>query len=946
MAEIISTYRLQLHAGFPLPAARAIVPYLSRLGVTHIHASPILQARSGSTHGYDVVDPTRLDRALGTEDDLDALQRDLRERGMGLVLDIVPNHMAASNENPAWEDVLTHGQASPFARWFDIDWRTADRGTWSRVLLPVLGEARNEVLERDQIRLVCRGGGIRAEYFDHSWPLDPSALPPVLTAARVAVERILGSGHAAASELDAITALLRRTPRRSTHGAAALARRRERSASALARLATLAGSDPEAGRVMEQAVAAYGRGPEGRLRLRRLLDAQVYRLVHWRRAAREINYRRFFDVNDLVALHMEDPEVFAQTHSLVLEWWRRGWLDGFRIDHPDGLLDPLRYFRALAATVHESGRSVWVEKILSYNEALRRSWPVAGTTGYDFLNQAERLFLSPEGMNRLEREYRRIVRRPLGFSAVAAEAKRMVLESALAAGVRALARRLLLLVSPAAAAGVPRHAAIRAIAEVMVCLHVYRTYVDERPDGVTEEDVRLLRGALAGARDRGRATPAALDLVEAALLGDPAIIGRDAEPRHRRFVQRFQQLSGPATAKGIEDTAFYRYAALFSTNEVGGEPEAVLADAVAEFHAANEERAACWPAAMLTVTTHDTKRTADVRARLDVLSEIPDEWARLVARWRRLNLAHKRTVRGRRAPDPNSVYQFLQAMVGMWPETPPTAEELAPLRERLVAYSIKAAREAKERTSWTDPDGEFEAALAGSIEALLSPEQSGPFLDNLQRFTRRIAAAGRWNSLSRTLLQLTSPGTPDIYQGDELWTHALVDPDNRRPVDFEKRRALLEELERCFGADQDSRDCFLTGLMHSPADGRIKLHVVHRALHARRQRRELRDGTYEPLRAVGKSAFNVVAFGRSLAGSCAVIAAPRLIARRLLDERRLPTDPAIWAETEITLPAAWPRRWTCTLSQAAITAGSGGALDCAGLFSRLPVALLLGESER
>ncbi len=693
-------------------------------------------------------------------------------------------------------------------------------------------------------------------------------------------------------------------------------------------------------------VARFGDGAEGRQRLRRLLDSQVYRLVHWRRAAREINYRRFFDINDLVALQMQDPEVFGQTHALILEWRHKGWIDGFRIDHPDGLLDPLAYFRSLAAAAFPAASDrqpkVWVEKILSHGERLRSSWPVAGTTGYDFLNQAERLFLSPAGLAAIENEYRRILRQPLDFPDIALLAKRLVLDTALSSGVRGLARRLLRVTDPGAPGGVQTmHAVMRALVEVIACLPVYRTYIDGRPGPVDEEDIRLLAEAVERARVRGPAGPA-LAFVESALLESIAPEPESAEGRRRRFVQRLQQLSGPATAKGIEDTAFYRFAALFSTNEVGGAPEAPLAAAVEEFHAAASERAADWPAAMLATTTHDTKRTADVRARLDVLAEIPEEWARQVARWRRRNLEFKRTVGGRRAPDPNSVYQFLQAMVGIWPDEAPSTRELGELRDRLTAYAVKAAREAKERTSWTDPDEEFEAALTGSIESLLTPERSRLFLDELQRFAGRIAPAGRWNALSRTLLQLTSPGTPDIYQGDELWNHALVDPDNRRPVDLSRRSALLDEVEREFERPETARREFLARLLASAADGRLKLHVVTRALHARGRRAELRAGAYHPLRAEGPAENHIVAFGRSSGGSFAMIAVPRLIARWILDEERLPTDAAIWTGTSVPIPGDWPSRWTCALSGDTVVRRDGVRLAADDLFHRLPVALLLG----
>jgi (1->4)-alpha-D-glucan 1-alpha-D-glucosylmutase len=945
MADIASTYRLQLHAGFPLAAVRALVPYLSRLGITHVHASPILQARSGSTHGYDVVDPTRLDRALGTEDDLAALSADLRASDMGLVLDIVPNHMATSTENPAWEDLLAHGRASAYARWFDVDWRSGGRGMWSRVLLPILGGERSRVLARGELRLALEARGVRLRYHEHDLPVDPSTLPQVLSGALDEARQVLGAAHPDVAELEAIIAILRPMPKRSARGAAAVSRRREQAADALQRLEQLRTSGGAAARIVVRQVEGYGSGPEGPRRLRRLLDGQVYQLVYWRRAAREINYRRFFDVNDLVALHMEDPEVFVQTHARVLDWRRRGWVDGFRIDHPDGLLDPLGYFKALVAAAAFTGNAgpppVWAEKILSHGERLRSGWPLAGTTGYDFLNQAERLFVAPEGMRTVEREYRRILRRPLGFDAVEVAGKRLVLETAFASGARLLARRLLSLAEPAARGLPTLHATARALVEVIAGLQVYRTYIDGR-GALEDEDLRLLRSAVAVARTRGRAEGRALDVVEAGLIGDDRIFGAEAEPRRLGFVQRFQQLSGPAMAKGVEDTAFYRYAALFSLNEVGGSPGVPVDSALEEFHAGNAYRARTWPASMLAVTTHDTKRTADVRARLDVLSEIPEEWARSVARWRRINLANKRTVGGRRAPDPNTVYQVLQAMVGIWPESPPAPEMHEELRARLVEYAVKAARESKERTSWTEPDEEFEAALTASIESLLARNEANRFLAELQVFVDRIARAGWWNAISRTLLQLTSPGVPDIYQGDEIWNHALVDPDNRRPVDFERRRVLLQEVEGAFERGGPSREALLDGLVHAPGDGRVKLHVMRRALHARRRRPELRAGAYHEIGTSGPAGAHVVSFGRSAGDSCTIVAVPRLITPWLVDSGRLPIDPFLWRGTAILIPGDWPRRWVCELSGETVEVADDG-IACDRLFRRLPASLLLSH---
>jgi (1->4)-alpha-D-glucan 1-alpha-D-glucosylmutase len=948
MPEILATYRLQLHAGFTLADARALVPYLSRLGVSHLHCSPLLRSRRGSTHGYDVVDPTMLDPELGTEADLAELHRTLAGHGMGIVLDIVPNHMAASAENPAWEDVLAHGPASRFARWFDIDWRASEPDLRSRLLLPVLGEPRVEVLRRGELALAVEQGVPRVRYFEHTFPLDPSTLPAVLRPALAGCREALGAEHPRCTALAAALEGLRRLPRRTARDAGAIAERRRASTAALAQLAGAAG-DPAVQRALETAAAAFGEGPGGAHRLSRLLDAQVYRLVHWRRAAREINYRRFFDVNDLVALHMEDPEVFAQTHALLLEWRARGWVDGFRIDHPDGLLDPLGYLARLAPTAFPeapSAPSIFVEKILSHGEHLRPEWPVAGTTGYDFLNLAESLFIPAEGFARLEDDYRRVIRQPLAFADLVRAGKRLVLESALSAGVRRLAERLHRLGAARPEAPAPSVPALaRALTETIAALPVYRTYVDERTPVPTGEDRRLLEGALAEARARGRAGAAALDLLGAVLLADDE---RLRAPEHEgarlRVVQRFQQLSGPAAAKGVEDTAFYAYAPLLSRNEVGGGPEAPLDRALADFHAGNAERAARWPRSLLAVTTHDTKRTADVRARLDQLAELPDQWAERLHRWRRHNVGFKRTVRGRRVPDPATVHHLFQAMVGIWPLEPPSVGTLDALRERLDGYMLKAAREAKRWTSWTDPDPEFEDALQADVEALLSPARSPRLLDDLERWAAAIGPAGYWTGAARAVLHLASPGIPDLYQGDELWNLALVDPDNRRPVDYPRRIELLDEIDREWGKGGDSRREYLRALGRRPEDGRLKLHLIRAALAARRQRpAAFASAVYRPIAAQGPASDRVVAFARGGDGDQIVVAVPRLIGARLISAGIPPTDPAIWHGTVLPIPPAWPRRWTCALTGEPVAAGPDG-FALGSLFGLLPAALLLADA--
>lgn len=903
MLPIRATYRLQLSPAFDFGAATALVPYLDRLGVSHVHCSPVYEARPGSTHGYDVVDPGAVRTALGGRSALDALLESLRGRGMGAVLDVVPNHMAAHAANRRWMELLSHGPAASAARWFDVNWRAGPAGE-PRVLVPVLGDRLGTVLEGDDLHLVWEEGRVRLAYWEHRFPLDPSTLVPLLGDVARGCEERLSPDDGRCAELREIAALLRRLPGRGAREPRALARRRGGAEAARERLAALAEECADVRDAIDEAVRSFT-GPGGRARLRRLLEAQPYALAHWRRAARELNYRRFFDVNDLVALHMENPEVFREHHALLRELVQAGGVDGLRVDHPDGLLDPLEYLRRLVdATMPwrpDARYPIFVEKILAHGERLRDTWPVAGTTGYDFLNDAEALFVDPAGVARLDADYRRIARRRADYAAAARDGKRLALETALSAGVRQLAARWRAELPDLQLSQTELETALE---ETIVALPVYRTYVDGLAPQGDAEDRALLAAALADARRAGRARPAALDAVEAVLLGGN---GSDAQSSARlRLRQRFQQLSGPAAAKGVEDTAAYVYAPLLSRNEVGGSPEVMPDAAVARFHAANLHRRARWPHTMVAVTTHDTKRSADVRARLDVLSELPGEWEAHLYRWRRWNRVHRRKVRGRRAPDAATEYLLYQTLVGAWPldgldpARPVLPDErcLATLRDRFTGYVIKASREAKERTTWLDPDEDYEASLAGFVAALLDPARSGRFLADLVAFTARLARPGLWNALARTVLFLTAPGIPDIYQGDELWNFSLVDPDNRRPVDFAWRAAMLDAL---IAAGEPS-DTALAVMLAVPEDGRLKLHVTRAALALRRRDPALfLDGSYEPLDLEGPRAAHAVAFLRRLGDRVLIVVAPRLVLPLLSPALRL--DPRAWESTAVLLPA-------------------------------------------
>ena len=819
-SALCSTYRVQLNKQFTLNDARGIVPYLARLGISHLYCSPILAARPGSMHGYDVIDPTRINADIGTVEDFRVLAAELHAKDMGILLDIVPNHMGAGPHNPYWEDVLAHGLHSRYAAWFDIDWAA---GT-NKVVLPVLPDELEAVLARGEITLDVKEKTPRLCHRESSWPVDPATLPEELQ---------------------------------------------------LAKFDPIAVTDTR----------IFLSGGEGAERLRALLDAQHYRLTSWRHGPDEINYRRFFDVNDLVALRQEDPVVFAATHDFVLSLVAEGLIDGLRIDHVDGLLDPLGYLEALRREVDDRRSAggafpIVVEKILSPGEQLRRGWPVQGTTGYEFLNDLEDVLLDPSGYALVERAYRAARRLTSStFADIAWAGKVKVLEGPLRADVARVAA-LLESVTP--------HSLNRAIVQFIAALPVYRTYVDDRSAAPDPQDVAVTERAAKLADKRAGAAAGAIDVIR------DTVVGRT---KNVSFVQRLQQTSGPAAAKGVEDTALYVYVPLVSRNEVGGAPDRPLEDAVERFHRANIERACHWPSSLTCVNTHDTKRSADVRARLDVLSECAGEWQRCVARWRRLNRRHRATVKGRLAPDTNTEYLVYQTLIGIWPSPRPgrRVDDLPDrawfysARARLEQYMLKAVKEAKTHTSWTEPDEAYETALKQFIGAILTGGDDVPFLADVARFVAQIARPGHLNALARLVLQMTAPGVPDTYQGDELWTFTLVDPDNRRPVDYSKRAELLgsSPIESIDG-------------LHVSED-RLKLTVLQRLLNIRRERAALfTRGSYEPIEVRGSLAKHLVAFLRGAEDAQMVVVAPRLLAGLTRSEKAAPN----WGDTEIVLPSA------------------------------------------
>jgi (1->4)-alpha-D-glucan 1-alpha-D-glucosylmutase len=869
---LTATYRLQMNAGFTLRDARARLEYFARLGVSHLYLSPILTARRGSMHGYDVVDPKRVNPELGSRDDLDSLAGALHDRDMGLIVDIVPNHMAIGPENPYWTDVLTHGERSPFAKWFDIDWPPPAGGPRRQVVLPVLDDSLERTLERGELEVqIADDGDLWLAYRLQRFPIDPASLPPELQLTTIDAE--------------------------------------------------------ETGEL----VNLYS-GTAGRDRLRALLDLQHYRLASWRRDLRAINYRRFFDVNDLVGVRVEEESVFRETHALTLELVEHGVIDGLRVDHIDGLADPKAYLDRLRTAVGPDVPIV-VEKILAFGETLPSDWPVQGTTGYEFLHELEDVFVDPAGYQSIEATYR--ATRRLGkttFRDIASAGKAAVLENALRPDLERVAVLGNIIATRAGKVWTAARFA-EAIKAFVAALPVYRTYVEAR--GVASERDRSVIDRAASEAGQ-HAEPEIVEYVASLLRGEP-----DPDPLRAQFVQRLQQLSGPAAAKGVEDTALYRYVPLLSRNEVGGAPDQPLAGAVERFHKANAERRCRWPLSLVATNTHDTKRSADVRGRLDALSEVPRDWQRVIRRWRRLNAKHRRTVRGRIAPDPNTEYLFYQTLVAIWPaqrlgrrvDDLPDRVWRDAACERLVRYMLKAAREAKLRTSWTDPDPAYEEALTRFVQETLEPSEDAPFLFDVARLVARIATTGFANSLARVVIHLTTPGTPDLYQGDELWNFTLVDPDNRGQIDYDMRAAALERLE------ETARR--LNAGARGPidvTDNGLKLLVTQRLLDARRVNAGLfTAGRYEPISARGNRAENVIAFARIDGERAIITIAPRLVAEL---EAGTQTAQAWWGDTRIPLPGGLQERaWRSPIT------GQGFAgmaeLPLVDLLGPLPIAVLM-----
>jgi (1->4)-alpha-D-glucan 1-alpha-D-glucosylmutase len=936
------TYRLQFNRGFTFALAREIVPYLHELGISDAYASPYFQAGPESLHGYDITDHNKFNTAIGSREEYDAWVAELHAHEMGQVLDFVPNHMGiAGPGNEWWMDVLENGPSSMYAPYFDIDWRPIKSDLRDKVLLPILTDQYGRVLERGELQVRFEEGSFYLWYHDRKLPIAPGTYRHIL---EIALENLAEyKGEEFYAEFQSILTALEYLPRRTETDPEKIAERAREKEIVKRRLERRCQEAPQVQQAIEKALAQInGRPGDPRSfdRLDELLNAQSYRLAFWRVAAEEINYRRFFDVNDLAAIRMELPEVFDAAHKLVVDLVRAGAVTGLRIDHPDGLYLPKEYLeklqrrcaRALGVPLPKGGRAVYMiaEKILTGQEKLRQDWPVHGTTGYDFANQVAGVLVDASSDAAISKTFHRFIGHTMHFGHLVYAKKRLVMRLAMANEVDVLGNMLDRLSEQNRwYRDFTLEALARAVRETIACFPVYRTYLAPGQP-VSEADRDVIERAIAAAKRRNPAIEESIFnfLRDILLFRFPENLDEKAREAHMHFVLKFQQFTGPIMAKGLEDTAFYIYNRLVALNEVGGQPQQ-FGLSVDAFHERNLDRHRSWPAALLGTSTHDTKRSEDVRARIVAISEMPELWRRSLQRWRTVNRRWKRLVLDAEAPDADEEYLLYQTLLGTWPIEQSGAankDVSADYIARIQTYMAKALNEAKLNTSWIQPNEAWLAAMHDFVARILDATPKNKFLPIFFPLVEEIARIGAINSLSQTLLKLTSPGVPDIYQGDEIWNFTLVDPDNRRPVDYKRRREMLAALAKVNPEE----------LLQNWPDGRIKMFLTQRLLRFRNEHVDLfRRGNYLPITASGISADCCIGFARELDRQWIVAVAPRLSSRI-----GFPPIGERWKDTVVDLPESLASANVRELFTGRAVQFDGRRLNIAEALSILPFAVI------
>jgi (1->4)-alpha-D-glucan 1-alpha-D-glucosylmutase len=979
----VATYRAQMHREFTFDHAAGIVPYLERLGMGDFYASPIFEARPGSMHGYDVTRHDRLNPELGGAERFVPFAETLRGHSMGLLLDIVPNHMGIGRDSVWWQDVLENGHASRYANYFDIDWSPLKAEMRDKLLLPILGNQYGVELEAKHIQVVLEDGRFYVKYYnDHRMPAAPRTIPLIFFRRSIGTLPSEQETAGMPPELAEVLRELTQLPPHETTDPQLRAERQERMRTLMPRLRAILTSEaaqPLITRALEALNGVEG-DPHSFDALHAFLDVQPYRLAYWRTSAEEINYRRFFDVNDLVGLRMETPEVFAETHRLIRELLAKKQVTGLRIDHCDGMFNPRQYLirlqllylasqcagpkpegetaaNGIERTVLDQVRGydwgashgplyVVVEKILEPREHMPREWPVHGTSGYDFVYFANNIFIQRDNLKAFDTLYTRVLGHSSNPDDIIYRSKLQVMQSSLASEVHVLTNML----SKIAAAD--RHARDftdnvleSVIRETIACFPVYRTYIDERGT-YPERDIAFILSASRQAKRRNPDIDAsAFDFLRDMLLlrRRHETPSREIDPQQLRFALKFQQLTGPVMAKGVEDTTFYVFNRFVSSNEVGGDTRS-FGIPLELWHASNQERLEVAPDSMLTTSTHDTKRSEDMRNRLNVLSEMPNAWAGAVRRWQRVNAKVKRTLGdGRVAPDANEEYLLYQTIAGVWPwrEDEPGCRES--VLKRIQEYTAKALSEAKVNLSWINPDPEYVEAVQGFLADIILPDKRGrdtPFMQTLQKLLPQLKLFGGVNSVAQLVLKATSPGVPDFYQGTELWDLSLVDPDNRRPVDYalrERTLAHLDTLEAGHGPASVAAD-----VTRDISDGAIKLWATSRVLRLRREEHELfRHGSYLPLYASGAAAEHVIAYARQHEDKTVIVVAPRFACSLMRGDVALPMGNA-WKDWSLSLPSEPQRNYRNIFTGEVVHAE--GTLALAQAFASFPVAVFVRTS--